>query len=501
MNTFLSASRLPLNRSRRGSILMVALVLAAVLAISLTSYLKLVSHSAKMANRSFYMDGAQNLCDTGMEIALWCMNNSNWGGAGFTQISANQYRGTYPTTGTQSFSGGVTGQVKTWVDLTNAARPHVVTKATITLADGSTISKYAEAYMKRSSYFDDGVVGDTLDLNGRTDSWNSDPDADGLNPVAYDPSHPNANAHVAATSTAIRADDIGQGIIAGTAAAGSASGQSGIYIGAQGIVGDNTYIGNSANRGTIQADHATYDFVADFPDATNPTIPALSSSGGAYSAPTLPNADTTLPRGGDQRASDGVYYYYINQLTLTGNTDTMQITAGTNVVVIVTNTGNQSVSVGGNCPGIVLGSNASLKLYTAGDVSVAGNGITNGTATQTGSGPSSYNTVGQPIKFQIYGTRSTADIATSGTQRIDVGGNGYLSGVIYAPNADVHINGNGHVFGAVVGQQVTFSGNNVRFHVDESLQDTLTTGLWEVRKWRELSVESDRAVYESNLTF
>src|SRR3954470_18949965 len=90
-------------KSERGSLLIVTLLFAAIIAISITSYIKLALNASKIANRSFYLDQGQNLVDTGLEHALWCLNNSNaWGTGGFTARSgyANQYQGTYPSSST-----------------------------------------------------------------------------------------------------------------------------------------------------------------------------------------------------------------------------------------------------------------------------------------------------------------------------------------------------------------------------------------------------------------
>src|SRR5687768_3116207 len=92
-------------KSNRGSVLVVALVFAAILAISLTSYLRLSLNSGKLANRSFYMNAAQNLVDTGLERTLWCLNNeylytpSHWSTGGFAARAGftEQYQATFPS--------------------------------------------------------------------------------------------------------------------------------------------------------------------------------------------------------------------------------------------------------------------------------------------------------------------------------------------------------------------------------------------------------------------
>src|SRR5687767_2589235 len=106
--------------SKRGSVLIVSLVFAAVIAISLTSYLKLALAAPRLADRSFYSNAAQNLADTGLEHTLWSLNNNDWTTTGgFTARSGytNQYQGTFPSSSTYyTLSRGVKGQVKVWAD-------------------------------------------------------------------------------------------------------------------------------------------------------------------------------------------------------------------------------------------------------------------------------------------------------------------------------------------------------------------------------------------------
>lgn len=482
--------------AQRGSVLMVALIFAFVIAISLTSYLTLASHAAKMANRSFHMDAAQNLADIGLEQTLWAMNKKDWAAGSFTLRSGTtkEYQATFPSATTYfPLSNGAKGQVRVWVDLTNSTAPHVVAKASIKLPSGDDVVKIAEAYLKQRSYFDDGMVGDTIDIRGQVtgDSWVSDDGIPSTPPVPYSASVAKDNTRFSATAVTVSALDVGQATIRGAVAVGSSEAGGGLTIGSQGTVGDNSWV-NSGHRG-VQDGHATYDFSASFPDETNPTPPAGTT------VPVLTTAMTTLPRRNasgaiiDSPASDGYYYYTIPSIDLSGNTDTMNISGG-KVILTVTNSTGTSIKATGNHSGIVIDNGSALKLYTAGDVAITGNGILNG-----GDGVSG-TTSNQPINFQLYGTRSKSATATSGEQQFDIKGNGYLSAVVYGPNANVMVNGNGDVLGAVVGHTIVMVGN-AAFHYDESLPKTLVTGLWGLRKWRELSTPTELAAYTDQLNF
>ena len=63
----------------RGSLLIVAMLLSAVIAVSLGSYLALGRNALTLANRSFYYNGALNIAETGIEEALWSFNQATAG--------------------------------------------------------------------------------------------------------------------------------------------------------------------------------------------------------------------------------------------------------------------------------------------------------------------------------------------------------------------------------------------------------------------------------------
>src|SRR5262245_17873900 len=54
----------------RGSVLIVALLFASMIAVSLASYISLANNSLKQASRSFYASSGVNLAETGLELAI-----------------------------------------------------------------------------------------------------------------------------------------------------------------------------------------------------------------------------------------------------------------------------------------------------------------------------------------------------------------------------------------------------------------------------------------------
>ncbi len=127
----------------------------------------------------------------------------------------------------------------------------------------------------------------------------------------------------------------------------------------------------------------------------------------------------------------------------------------------------------------------SLEIFTQADVSIAGSGV-------------AYN--GKPENFKLWGTRpQTNPIA----QSITINGNGVLSAVVYAPNANISMHGggnSGNVFGSLIGKTITVTGNSA-FHYDEALADMDGDGALGMDEWNEFVSYADRSAYASIMNF
>ncbi|MSU50894.1 MAG: hypothetical protein EXS37_17695 [Opitutus sp.] len=145
-------------------------------------------------------------------------------------------------------------------------------------------------------------------------------------------------------------------------------------------------------------------------------------------------------------------------------------------IVLTAGTGTDAISVVGNAQ-IIVPAGARLTVYAEGSVKFAGKGPANSNA--------------QPISCQFYGVSTSP-----GGQDIQIAGNGSLSAVVYAPNGDVKINGNGDVMGSVVANKITLVGN-AAFHCDEALSERDSNQRFSISKWRELTSAADRARYEA----
>lgn len=450
------SNRIP--QSRRGSILIIAMLLCAIIAISLTSYIKLSLNSMTLANRTFYSNAAMNLAETGIEEAMWAFNQTN---AGSTTAWTSTYGWTpsgvtaHATYTGFSFGANTTGTVKVYVDVyspSGSTQPTIVSKATITLPNNQgAVDKYVQVKLRRRSLFATGLVAkNSIEFKGNNstvDSWNSKKNSDGslrATPIAYSSDSSVKRDHGSVGTVTITSTvDVQNADIYGTVSVGGAS-LSAISVGSQGRIGP---FGTGAN--VQNPDYIATDFSADIDVQTAPTTGTTIASVGS----TLGTAGTTTTWRAPSISGD---------VTIYGNV-TLVLTAAA---------GTSAISLSGNHDGITLASGAKLTIYTAGDIDITGQGVLN---------PST-----QSIDFQIYGT-STSAVA----QNIKIAGNGSLNGVVYAPNAAVEVHGNGDVMGSIVGQTITLTGNAL-FHYDESLADEGASNPYKVDQWYELITTSER---------
>jgi len=514
----------PLVRARRGSVLIVALLIASIIGISLVSYINVCTNSLKMANRSFYQNAASNLCETGLEEGVWSFNQMGSGVAASTVWSAANGWSTYTnkvaavtitsggsgysTAPTVSFSGGggsgvaatatISSGIVTGIMITNQgsgftsaptvtltggggtgatatatntgatralstvnldagatarvqifvggydgtySTPVVVSKVTVTPADGPTVVKTIEVTLKFNGPFIDGVVAKNgLTWNGHptADSWNSNPANSPTGPWStYASSTHNANTTVADLTGAVSLG--AQGLVNGTLALGSAA----------------TYNNTGTVTGTI-SHNLDFDFTMPaYPATTN--LDHYTNLGASVPA--------TLPGALDQpNTTDGRYYYFASSATIT-------TTIGTGKNITIVGSGNTSTS-----GTITIPSTSSLYIYTDGSVNAT------------------YVNNAWAGALRIYTT------TTSGTT---ISGNDNILACIFAPNSPITGNGGGNsgaFYGSFVGASVTSNGH-MDFHYDESLSKIGGSKPWKCTIWREMQSATERSLYNTQLNF
>jgi hypothetical protein len=468
---------------KRGSLLIVAMILAAVIGISLASYIQLGRSSLNISNRALYNNAAMNLAENGLEEAMYSINqyvaSSTYNWAGWTNSGGADAWRTLPATGTYTFDQGVTGTVRVYIYGYKGTAPKVVARATVTLGGGNSapIEKWVEIQLRKTSKFANGLVAkQQIRFNGNNatvDSWNSDPDKNAATAaVPYSSGVRHDNGSVGSVSVSVDSILVQNADIWGYASTGGAL----PAVGPNGLVGP---FGTAS--GTMDMNRVATDFAADFDPVTAPAT-------AGYALGSVTNT-LSLPRSGDTAAGDGKFYYTASEISFNNKTLSIQKRAvgdpAPEVVIKLTNT-LDSINIGGGSGALNIETGAKLEIYAPGDIRIAGNGIMNGGTTAA--------TSNQPANLQIWGTK------TSGVQSIQIAGNGALSAVVYAPQGSVTINGNGDVMGSVVANDITLVGN-AAFHYDESLADFGGNNPFRVSVWRELTTAAQRGSYSGVMSF
>jgi hypothetical protein len=478
------------HHSSRGSALIVALIFAALIAISLTSYISLANSSLKQASRSFYASSGMNLAETGLELAGACFNrldgstvNDAWDGWTLNHTPYNATTSPFTPAATRTFTipnfnagPGAGGTIKVFAQhfpgITKTTTPKIVAQAIITQHNGPPINKYIEVILRKRSMFGSGISAiDNISSTGGTislRSWDSDPDND---PSTAAEAYTDASK-TAGVTVASQQGNINLG--GGTDVLGFATVSPGHTITAGSV--------HDVGTTTDDPDRLSYDFDGNFPVETAPSYsPNLLTED-------VKNTSETFPRPGDFAVTvkgKEIYCYYFGPYILQpGGSNSITITAGKDVVFIFgfpANLTADSISMSGSQT-LVIGAGATLKVYTPHNVDLGGGGVVN-------------NNV-ESASFQLFGTNPTP------TQLIKISGSSQFTGVINAPSADVQIKGGGaggRFVGAVVGKTVTFTGST-EFIFDEALNDLVRPN-YGIAQWKELQSQTERLVYDSVLNF
>lgn len=439
---------------RRGSVLIVTLLLLALIALSLGSYLSLSLGTSRLSRQSYQQNAAFHLAEAGAEEAVWSFNQANarnreaW--EGWTVQAPAAWR---KFTGFE-FGGNTMGSVKVYVDNINPAgnaRPQVVALSAVESPGTPANTRMLQVTLGRRSYFSSGIVAkDTLrfaGLNTAVDSWNSDPDNDPATaPVPYSAEVRNDQGRIATLALQSSALLVNQANVWGYVATGGAAPEVGVHGSIRG----------ASTPADVRIDPARVatDFSADLPSVT------------------APEGGTVIASVGDTLGIEGrATKWRCPALALRGN---QTLTILGDVTLILTAATGSALDVTGNAS-ILVPEHSSLTVYVEGDVLIAGNGLGNANP--------------RPLSCRLWGTGA----ADSG-QRLQIAGNGALKAVVYAPNAEVTVNGNGDIMGALVGRTITFTGE-ASFHYDESLANPGDDTPFRVIQWQELNNADKRRAW------
>lgn len=454
------------------------MLFSVLVAIVLTSYLRVARNSYNLADRAFLNTTALTLAEQGLEEGLESYNQLDSAASPAAAWSGWTLTGTVATRKqvNLAFDNGATGTLQVYATDYNPAAgtaPRLVAKATLLPASGLGLSRMIEITLRRRTVFAAGLVARnniTFSTNTVVSSWDSDPDNNPATPaVGYSAAVKTANAFVGTISTANGAINTGAGDIYGRIGTGGGT----ITHDAGAILSTNP-AGTGWNSGLVNV-----PFVSNL---DTPVAPALPATVNTISASLT--TGTTLPRAGDSPAGDGKYYYSFAAGAAISLAGSNQLTVSGNVVLYLQNhAATTAVSVGGNAK-IQVASGGNLAVYTDGNIAIGGNGMANANA--------------NAASTLIYGTN------TGSGQTIAMTGNATTIAAINAPNADFSITGNGEVWGSVIARNISLNGN-AAFRYDEALLDySNTTGTgnpWGIAKWRELTLSAERQAYAASFNF
>jgi len=481
---------------KNGSVVIVSMILGLALATLAGGYIALTSQSMKQTQRSFYMNTAFNLAESGAEYAVWCLKNTwtlpsnNWSGDSTTKTFIG-------SVGSPLFSDtqGAKGFFKIRVTNADSPNPTVIAEGVVVSPTGYSISKQIRVTLSNGSLFANGLVAkDRLTLNGgEIDSYQSSLGNPATAARGYD---------ITVASTTLDIGDISIGSAAdiyGNVAIAADSSNAAAFISSiqGGIMGPSTASGQAGvvqqGSNLIDTNRIAYDFTQDLPDVSVP--PADGSTITLTSLPAA-NAQSIIVVG---NAVDGITRrYQLASVNIPNGTTLMVVgpvefdisttfsVAGNGALVVLDGSTTVSTRVGSLT---IIGSYTGVgeaKIYAKGNVSISGNG--------------SINAPYKPAALQVYGTLTEAEYAAGQRQSVTVGGNGNLTAALYAPNADIVMNGggsSGYIAGAAVGMSVRVNGNGYKFRYDKDLEDLSASNSYKVSGWAELSSPADKYVFGS----
>jgi hypothetical protein len=426
----------------RGSALLAALCFATVLALALGSYAALCYLTLKTSNRAALSARSIELAESGLEDALWGLNNNsaaaNWTATGWDPpASGNE---TKLLTGF-SYENGVTGQIK--LTITNytgtPGTPTTITATGIATSNDGSISRALQCTALPAPLFSNAVAATTgavvFNSSGvKADSYNSSiGDYDPVN----SPSNIGYSAVIASGSTSVLTPSVQL----------NDAQISGYVVSSAGVQPDTTSAtvkgktayGNPVDPGQIMSLPSSYPSLP----SSYPTLFAEPASPitGYDSLPVSPMGD---PTGAAQTT------YRVSTFSMAG-------TDSYNVVGPVTLFVDGDLSIADNAK-ITLSGKGSLAIHVGGNLAIDGGGIDN-----------------QTLDAQTLGRKpkNLAIFDSTPSKTVEIGTTTPLYGVVYTPNSDLVVNNLPKMFGSIVANSVTFN-SATEIHYDLALRSPTT---------------------------
>jgi hypothetical protein len=452
-------------RSRKGGVLLTAVIFATISALTIGSFIKLANHELRLSNVQFYSNECINLAEAGLEEALHALNFYNWNGWSVT-----------PDTGRLSvydvpLGRAATGEFHVLVE-NRRGDPLVTAEGRVTAGSGLTTTKQVQITLRTRSYFANGVTArEQITFAGGNPQVDSYFSSQG----PFTSERRRDRGTVASIYVGTDPIELGNGHIWGYVFTGGQPPR--IRNGT--ILGEDSHTKQLTNSGRVDPSRITRDFSAEFPEPLappGPSIPGIPTSDGQFvnvGPYILTGIGSSRDLGTPFRdPSEPEVYHVMGNISLQSDLNIL----GPVILVV-----HGNVSIGGS-GGLNVGTsaanpeNALLRVYAYNDFKITGNGMGNATRI--------------PANLVIFGMNPVH-------QSFDLGGSARWEAAIYAPNADLDLNGGGsegHMSGAVVGKNVKLNGNS-KFHYDEDLAAFTDAFGFALDTWRELIRIEDRIVF------
>jgi len=416
--------------STAGSILLVSLMLTLILGILLGSYLYLTQSEVLTVSRSQTWNSAMIAAEAGMEEGLSLINLyansgtplSSWPGA----AGANGWSS--PQNNVYYLQRNISSNLYYRIYITNLNDTPVIKSAGFAYfpRTGGYVSRAIMTGNESGSFFLGAVLAKRkVDINGSAvfDSFNSvDPKYSTAG--QWDINKRKAGGNIGSIQSNVVATVAGSGNakVYGMLATGP---NSTISVQGNASAGSIAWV-DGKNKG-VQSGWSRNDLNVSIPDA-----------------PPLPTASyLSLPSPGNRvlNAFGGTIYYKATTAYQMNSKNYLLITNGTVVI-----DAQQGISMNAQTT-IQIASNSKLILYLGTqNTQLNGQGLLNGS--------------GNATNCIIYGKNNC--------NQIEMNGGSTFIGYLYAPYADITLNGNSDIIGAMVGDTFQINGN-MDFHYDENL--------------------------------
>ena len=437
--------RLKKQPQKQGSALIITLTLGVILLVTLASYVSLLTAQKNIVTRSQTWNAALTMAEAGIEEGLAQVNSpTNIFNFTYTPNSTSSTNLNFSNNNWGTSSGGdgpktgtlLGGSYNAFIN-TNGTTPVIYSTGYTTVPIvGGVISRTVEVTTLTEALFNVGMgaIGN-INFNGNgviTDSYNSHNTNYSVN-GQYSLSHARANGNVASVGGLV---DLGNHTINGN-----------LYLGPNA-----TTSGNGTVTGT------TYDdYNVQFPDVT-------------------------LPPGASGWPTAAASSHWTNSTGVVSTTTTYNFNTPGNY--ILTSDAYPIVIE----PGVIVNLNVTSTTFNPSSISLPGGVGAAGTARFYFNGPSSITISGNasvpdnttPENLWFFGRPSLTSVTYGGTSD--------FTGVLYAPEASLTLNGGGNavnIQGAVITKSITDNGHYL-VHYDESLATYGPSRGYVANSWQEI---------------